>query len=56
MKKRYEVVTFTGKTWESADNIEFTSRKKAEARLAEWVKAQPTHKFTIAVNGKLDKK
>lgn len=55
MKKIYEVVVFTGKTWENADYLEFTSRKKAEARLAEWVKAQPTLKFTIAVNGKIVK-
>lgn len=51
MKKRYEVVTFTGKTWENLNNNEFTSRKKAEVHLNEWEKAQPGHKHKIVVKG-----
>ena len=51
MKRYYEVVTFTGKTWENLNNNEFTSRKKAEAHLNEWTAAQPDHKHKIVVHG-----
>lgn len=51
MKRKYEVVTFTGKTWENLNNNEFTSRKKAETHLAEWNKADPNSKHKIVVHG-----
>ena len=51
MKKRYEVVTFTGKTWENLNNNEFTSRKKAEAHLSEWNRVQPNYKHKIVAHG-----
>lgn len=49
MKKIYEVVTFTGKTWENLNNNLFTSRKKAEAHLEEWKKVLPDHKYKIVM-------
>lgn len=51
MKKRYEVVTFTGKTWENLNNNGFTSRKKAEDHLKEFNEAEPNHKHKIVVRG-----
>lgn len=51
MKKKYEVVTFTGKTWENLNNNEFTSRKKAEAHLDDWNKAAPDKEHKIIVHG-----
>ena len=51
MKKKYEVVTYTGRLWENLNNNEFTSRKKAEAHLTEWQAAQPNEKFKIVVHG-----
>jgi hypothetical protein len=51
MKKKYEVVTFTGKTWENLNNNEFTSQKKAQAHLTEWQKAAPGEKHKIIVHG-----
>ena len=51
MKKYYEVVTFTGRLWENLNNNEFTSKKKAEAHLAEWKKAAPEHKHKIVAHG-----
>lgn len=48
MKQRYEVVVFTGKTWESASPYSyFSSRAKAEAHLLEWMNLQPSHQFKI---------
>ena len=51
MKKTYEVVTFTGKTWENLNNNTFASRKKAEAHLDEWKKASPDEKYKIIAHG-----
>ena len=51
MKKTYEVVTFTGKTWENLNCNEFTFRKKAEAHLDEWNTAAPQKKHKIVVHG-----
>lgn len=45
--KKYEVVTFTGKTWENLNNNEFTSRNKAEAHLKDWNTADPNSKHKI---------
>lgn len=50
MKKYYEMVTFTGKTWENLSGITFTSRKKAEAYMAQWQLVQPNEKFKIVVH------
>lgn len=52
MKKRYEVVTFTGRLWENLNNNEFTSRKKAEVHLDEWNKAAPNNKHKIIDHGR----
>lgn len=49
--KKYEVVTFTGKTWENLNNNEFTSRKKAQTHLDEWKKADPNGKYKIISYG-----
>lgn len=51
MKKYYEVVTFTSKTWENLNGNEFSSRKKAEAHLKEWNAAAPQEKHKIVVHG-----
>ena len=51
MKKKYEVVTFTGKTWENLNNNEFTSRKQAEFHLKLWKQAAPDKEHKIVVHG-----
>ena len=51
MKKKYEVLTFTGNTWENLNNNEFTSRKKAEIHAAEWKAAAPNVKFKVVAFG-----
>lgn len=48
--KKYEVVTFTGKTWENLNDNKFTSRKKVEAHLNEWQIAAPNEKFKIVTH------